>query len=549
MAILAALFCAGCGGEPDADAGAGPVQAETPPSPPVLCIGLDGLTWSVLHPMLEKGELPHLAGLMREGASGPLTSFHPISSPVIWSSIATGKSMAKHGITGFILKPADRITDTPDSKPVLVRNTRKCQALWNILSGLGRSVGVIGWWATWPVEEVRGYMISDRIYYDVSSDIYPQGYKKSLPAFETFRDPVMAQYVGTFPRPPLTARPSAALQQLERSLKVFEQIVKQDTYKWRVGRDLYTGEGPFDFFSVYIQGTDTVAHLFWKFMAPARFKTADSAEASAWADMIAGYYRYADRIVGDFISLSEGDTAVMVLSDHGLGPISEEFEYSLNPLLARLGYTVLMADGSADRTNSRLWDGSQKRTRERRIAYQSGLAEEERKSITAALTDALGAVSTPDGRPLIDRIEPGQGGGEITAVIGAAVGWRDLLVAGNARFPADEVIRPGFWSGDHILEGALFLAGPGVRKGYVLDDASVMDVTPTLLALMGLPVAKDMDGRVLRGLFTEEHWRKFPLKEIETYETGALPPRLETADAGEGDAALREKLEALGYLE
>jgi len=551
--VLPLSFCPACRDRTPAEeknnTGTG---ANNPASPPkVLCLGLDGLTWSVLHPMLENGELPHLARLIGEGASGPLRSFKPISSPIIWSSIATGKTMEKHGISGFILKPMDQLDKKNGlpAKPILVRNTRRCLALWNILSRLDKKVGILGWWATWPVEEVKGFMVSDRVYYDVAADVYPPEARDGLGAYDTFSDPVMKAYLESIPDFADQRESTMDLRQLDRAKDIFRTIVKQDTYKWRVGERLYREEGPFAFFSVYIQGTDTVSHMYWKYLEPSAFTTVDTRHEAALSGMIRSYYRYADRIVGSFLSMADSHTVVMVLSDHGLGPIPEEYEFTLNPLLGRLGYTLFQDGPRVDRGNSRLWDAAPKRTRARRIVFNETLAGEERTVLAGSLRAAFNKITTPDGRKLMSRFEMEAREAGIVVVLNPDITWKDSLVYQGKRFPAGEIIFPGLWSGDHILEGVLILAGPGIKRRVTIRNASVLDITPTVLAILGDPVADDMDGQTLLEIFTEEHLQRFPLRHIPTYETGLPPPRIEPDTDKDGEAEVRQQLESLGYLE
>jgi hypothetical protein len=79
-------------------------------------------------------------------------------------------------------------------------------------------------------------------------------------------------------------------------------------------------------------------------------------------------------------------------------------------------------------------------------------------------------------------------------------------------------------SGTHLgaPDGFLLVVGDGVKPGVVLRDASVLDLAPTLLYLMGLPVARDMEGRVLTELFEESFTRAHPLTFIPSYESLAV---------------------------
>jgi len=142
LALLLGLPAwAGCSSEPALTA--------TPVSR-VLVIGVDGLEWSVIRPLLQAGELPNIRALMERGSFGNLATMEPTLSPVIWTTIATGKSAGQHGIHNF---------RDPDGK-VYSSSRRTTRALWNIADRYGLSSNVVGWWTTWPAEEIRGVMVS-----------------------------------------------------------------------------------------------------------------------------------------------------------------------------------------------------------------------------------------------------------------------------------------------------------------------------------------------------------------------------------------------------
>lgn len=103
----------------------------------------------------------------------------------------------------------------------------------------------------------------------------------------------------------------------------------------------------------------------------------------------------------------------------------------------------------------------------------------------------------------------------------------------------------GAISGDHHPEGVFIAAGPGIRRGYALQNASVLDVTPTLLALMDLPIGQDMDGRVLTEIFKPDFLSASPIRHIDTWEE---PNWSYEEDNASADEALKENLRSLGYL-
>ena len=122
----------------------------------LLLVGWDAADWKVIDPLLAKGEMPHLARLLEQGVRGNLATIHPPLSPMVWTSIATGKRPPKHGILGFTEPTPDGLSVRPISNL-----GRKTKALWNIVHQNGRSSIVVGWWPSHPAEPIRGAMVSD----------------------------------------------------------------------------------------------------------------------------------------------------------------------------------------------------------------------------------------------------------------------------------------------------------------------------------------------------------------------------------------------------
>lgn len=126
----------------------------------VIILGLDGLDPHAVDLLMSEGKMPNFARLRQEGAYGRLLSQKPLLSPIIWTTIATGKGPEQHGIGHFVaVNP-----ETGAQLPVTLR-MRKVKALWNIASDAGRKVATVGWWATWPPETVNGAVVSDHTAY------------------------------------------------------------------------------------------------------------------------------------------------------------------------------------------------------------------------------------------------------------------------------------------------------------------------------------------------------------------------------------------------
>ncbi|MFQ5868317.1 MAG: alkaline phosphatase family protein [Candidatus Zixiibacteriota bacterium] len=104
------------------------------------------------------------------------------------------------------------------------------------------------------------------------------------------------------------------------------------------------------------------------------------------------------------------------------------------------------------------------------------------------------------------------------------------------------------YTGSHRQDGIVIMWGKNVKDGVRMEGAEVHDITPTMLTLLGFPVAEDMDGRVLREAIDDEFLRQHPIRTITSYETE--PHRYERPKllSREATADLEDRLRALGYL-
>ena len=125
----------------------------------VLVVGWDAADWKVIEPLMASGHMPHLAGLVDRGVMGNIATLQPVLSPMLWTSIATGKRPYKHGVLGF----SEVVAKTGAVRPVSSQS-RRTKAIWNILHQEGLACHVIGWWPSQPVEPVRGVMVSNHFH-------------------------------------------------------------------------------------------------------------------------------------------------------------------------------------------------------------------------------------------------------------------------------------------------------------------------------------------------------------------------------------------------
>jgi tetratricopeptide (TPR) repeat protein len=302
---------------------------------------------------------------------------------------------------------------------------------------------VVGWWATWPAEDVNGAMVSDHLCYHF---LFPQGQGGASAPQGLTDPPDLAQKLQPLVRRPadVTAEEAAAFVHVspaewnrpftfDDDVSHFKwALATADTYR-RIGLKLWRDEHP-DLLMAYTEGTDSVAHLFGHLFRAHELSGELLAQQKRFGDAVEQMYVYADGILGDYLQAMDGRTALVVLSDHG---------------------------------------------------FDLGAPQDDPSK-------------TRDMRRVSERF--------------------------------------------HNPEGVLYLYGRGVKARVRLDQPKLVDVAPTVLALAGLPTARDMPGRVIREALEAEP----PGPAVATYETGGAAARAAADPAA--DPQILERLRSLGYI-
>ena len=112
----------------------------TRPKPRVLLIGWDGADWIVINQLMDAGRMPHLSRFAEQGVIGNIASLMPCLTPMLWTSVATGKTADEHGILGFVEPRADGLGVVQSRS-----SSRRSKALWNLLDDSGRRSCVVSW--------------------------------------------------------------------------------------------------------------------------------------------------------------------------------------------------------------------------------------------------------------------------------------------------------------------------------------------------------------------------------------------------------------------
>jgi predicted AlkP superfamily phosphohydrolase/phosphomutase len=285
-------------------------------TPKIVIIGLDSATWDLLGPWSANGLLPNLSRLVSTGVSGELESAIPPLTPPAWTSFMTGKNPGKHGIFYF-LEPQ------PGSYAMRYANagSRRSKTFFGLLSDAGFKVGSVNIPFTYPPEAVNGFQISGM---DTPSEksafIHPPALREELEKIvgKLRFDITHLGFMST------NARRAQVLAEMEQ---VDDQWKKVGLY--------LLDKHPADLMMFTFMSIDTVQHHFWQYMDPKHFMY-DAAGAEQFKDAILHVYQRLDAAVGKFLERLPDETTVLVVSDHGGGPVSDRVVY-LNRFLAQLG--------------------------------------------------------------------------------------------------------------------------------------------------------------------------------------------------------------------
>jgi len=294
----------------------------------VVLVGLDGADWDVIDPMIARGELPRLARLRRDGVWGRLRSSVPTLSPLLWTTVATGKSPDRHGINDFLVE------DPRTGRRVPINSTfRRVRAFWNILSEAGIPVDVVAWWATWPAETVNGRLVSDRVAYSTfnmgsrearAGAVFPPAYAAEVEKLRVRDDDVTWKQVAAFldisdaefRAARAVAKAGSVPSESQHSINVFVRVLAAtETYRRVAINQMQTAGDGSRLAAVYFQGIDEVNHRF-AHCAPPAYSLCSAADRRRFGRAVAAFYRYQDGILGEILDAAPGATAV-VMSDHG----------------------------------------------------------------------------------------------------------------------------------------------------------------------------------------------------------------------------------------
>ena len=547
-----------------------------------LIIGLDGATFDVIHPLAQAGHLPTLAKLMAQGVHAPLQAWPNMNSAAAWSSIVTGYNPGQHGIFSFGDKPPQHGTQW---RPMTAGDRRK-DPFWRILSTSGQYVGVINVPISYPADPVNGFMLAgmDTPSLRSSGFAHPSGLLDEL-----YREGI--DYVIDVPNLGVLSRRNP--HQLPDSVKGMMDARSRTILYLMKTR-------PWDVMMAVFVATDRVQHCYLP-------EEGVPIEHPEWTP-IRSLYQQIDSFFRDALELIDKNTTVFVVSDHGFGPLRFA-RLCLNPLFARMGLLHYHKGGNRlqgrfletlllygrliipPRFQNPLARALPKLSLHANMEFKfSGIewsqtqvfadpfegqiyinlkgrepegivSEKEHPSLCERVQDILFRLTDPEsGAPLVKAVyrpEDLYHGPYAKNAADLVVEWDEKALGDDLSYHGEgkpiimkapkKTTVGSRWRGSHRSHGIFIACGPHMKQGAAVTNATLYDITPTILYLQGHPIPKDMDGRVLTEIFTDDYLNQHPIQKSESSDSG-WQAGAATLDAEE-KRKIEERLRGLGYIE
>jgi len=452
----------------------------------VLIIGLDSAPAEIVLDRSE--EFPVLRGLMQTGLHGKMRSSDPPITIPAWMVMATGKDAGRLGLFGF----RHRTGYSYDKMWIATSQSFKERAVWDVVGDHGGQCCLVSVPPSYPPRPVPGNLISCFITPDSEKEYtYPRDLRGEI---ESRFGPYIFDVVF----------------RTEDRKQILKEIYEMTEKRFEVIEYLLSHK-PWNLFMFVEIGVDRIQHAFWKYMDPEHHLYEPGNE---FENAILDYYRYLDKRIGRLLALVGDETAVLVISDHGAKRMKGAF--CINEWLIEQGDLVLKEAPKRGasiektpvdwlRTKAWGWGGYYARLflnvegREPQGIIPAADYEKERD----ALVERLKGIRGPDGEKWATRvIRPNEYYADLRGdypdlmVYFDDLYWRSAGTLGyGTRYLRENDTGPD--DAVHAQEG-MYILRDLRRPGGGRKDIDILDVAPTLLHTLGLPIPADMRGDVIK---------------------------------------------------
>jgi predicted AlkP superfamily phosphohydrolase/phosphomutase len=484
----------------------------------LVVVGLDAASLELIEPWIEKSELPNIAKIKQEGVWANMRSvLPPVTSPN-WKCYSTGKNPGEIGI--FWWENIDW-----KNRRVYYPVARKFEnkEIWDYIGEAGMKVGVMGMPTTYPPKKVNGFLMAGGEA-ESRNFTYPRELEDELKGYGWRNHPEHGVHLDR----------GKACREIHEIIDMQFKTTSILATKYNV-----------DFLQVTIFHINTLQHFLW-----------DASETMTGWKII-------DKHIGEL--MNQG-CDLMIMSDHGSNKIKHVF--NINTWLQQEGYLTLKYTplklrivtilhklgirqqrvidflmsmlGLARRIVHRVLQIGRSQKYLYGITQKGGEEGEERKAKTnqidwqrsKAVASAQGPIYfNPENsdnetlkeeikRKLETLVDPADGDKIIEKVYDKEDIYHGKYLAEAPDLIIDQakgVHIPGGVGGTDVFDHSqtvwqaenkkigLFMAyGPNIKKGEEIANVSILDLAPTILHLMNIPVPDDMDGKVLKEIFKED---------------------------------------------
>jgi len=529
-----------------------------------LLIGLDGATFSVLDPLMDQGVMPFLKSFFAEGARAGLRTIVPPLTPPAWTSLMTGRTPGQHGVFDFFRM------DSPSSRHIRFFNSNdvQCETIWTLASAAGLRTTTINYPAMFPPPHISGYVVPGWVpWKQLRLACWPEGLFDKLKTIPGFNQRELAMDIK------LEEKATEGISDHAELGPWIELHARREQNLFHVLKHL-TQEDPSELTAVLFDGVDKLQHLGWRYLRPEDDKPLTEDWEFEIRKLCLNYFRCVDNLLKQMCDLAGPEATVVIASDHGFGPTYDVLH--INTWLERNGYLAWSDAAQSRDTQGALLGVGQvakhtylmdwNRTKAFATTPTSngiyvvksdgttpGVTAGELPGFLKKLSDDLRTIpSLHDGQPLVSEVytrdEVFQGphydaAPDLTLIL------RDGGLVSILPSPETVSQRPSV-CGSHRPVGVFGARGPAIRKGFEADQLSILDVAPTVLYSLGLPVPVELQGRVPEQIYRVDFLKAHPVcKAAGTVGTGVQASNAPVPGEVEDEETVLERLRELGYIE
>lgn len=283
----------------------------------LLVVGWDSADWKVIRPLMEAGQMPMLQTMVAQGSSGDFATLEPSLSPMLWTTMATGRHPLDHGVHGFTEVREGRVL------PISAA-TRRTRALWNILSEHGLRTNLVSWFASHGERDPNVRLVSNLYPQEPKGEVdKPEGWLPA-PAGTYWPEDLRAEFDALRVHPNTLTRDVAQMfipklneVDVEKDRRPHQLIQKvAEAFSVQAAAVACMKKDDWDLTCVYFRAVDELSHLFMPYHAPQMQGLPDK-DFEIYRDVVNSTYRLHDLMLTRLVDLAGPDAGVLLVSDHG----------------------------------------------------------------------------------------------------------------------------------------------------------------------------------------------------------------------------------------